>query len=84
MAAAKPIGKVTHYFDRISVAVVSLDKALKLGDRVHFQGTHTDFQQEITSMQVEHQAVEKGKKGEEVAIKVDQPVRKGDTVLPAE
>jgi putative protease len=84
MATAKPIGKVTHFFDRISVAVVSLDKALKLGDRVHFQGPHTDFQQEITSMQVEHQAVEKGKKGEEVAIKVDQPVRKGDSLHPAE
>lgn len=80
MADGKQIGKVTHFFDRISVAVIRLDKALKVGEQVHFQGPHTDFQQEVTSMQVEHEAVEKGKKGEEVAIKVDQAVRRGDTL----
>jgi putative protease len=84
MGETKQIGRVTHFFDRISVAVVSLDGALKLGDRIQFRGPHTDFQQEVVSMQVEHEAVEKGKKGQEVAIKVDQPVRKGDTLHPAQ
>lgn len=80
MGDGKRIGKVTHFFDRISVAVISLEAGLKLGDQVHFQGPHTDFQQEVTSMQIEHEAVEQVKKGQEVAIKVDQPVRKGDTL----
>lgn len=84
MSDGKQIGKVTHFFDRISVAVISLERALKLGDQVHFQGSHTDFQQEVTSMQVEHEPVKKGKKGEEVAVKVDQPVRRGDTLYTAE
>ena len=80
MGEGKQIGKVTHFFDRISVAVISLNGALKLGDRVQFHGPHTDFQQEVASMQIEHEPVEKGKKGQEVAIKVDQPVRRGDTL----
>ena len=84
MGEGKQIGKVTHFFDRLSVAVISLSSGLKLGDRVQFHGPHTDFQQEITSMQGEHEAVEKVKKGKEVAVKVDQPVRKGDTLHQAE
>jgi putative protease len=84
MGEGKQIGRVTHYFDRISVAVISLSGGLKLGDRVQFHGPHTDFQQEVVSMQVEHEPVEKGKKGQEVAIKVDQPVRRGDALHQAE
>jgi len=81
MADPKRLGKVVHFFDKISVAVVALEAGLKVGDRVHFLGSKTDFVQEIGSMQIEHEPVTEAKAGNEVAIKVDQAARKGDALL---
>ena len=80
MPEGKSIGKVVHWFGKVSVAVVELESGLKLGDRVHFEGAHTDFDQEIDSMQVEHEVVEQVSAGDEVAIKVKERVRAGDTL----
>mgnify|MGYP001171295801 CR=1 FL=1 len=75
------IGVVTHYFDRLGVAVVRLEQALYQGDWVAFFGKHTDFEQQVRSMEIDHQAVTEVPGGEEVAIQVDAPVRKGDKVF---
>ncbi|MEW6568078.1 MAG: hypothetical protein AB1449_07915 [Chloroflexota bacterium] len=80
MTEGELIGKVIHFYDRIGVAVLRLQQDLKLGDRVHFLGRNTDFEQEITSMEVEHKAVDKGAAGTEVAVKVKQRARNGDSV----
>ncbi|KKL79503.1 hypothetical protein LCGC14_2014180 [marine sediment metagenome] len=78
----KQIGKVTHYFDKISVAVIELSGVLKAGDTISFQrGGEELFQQEINSMQIDHEAVKKAKKGDDVAIKVDEKVREGVEVF---
>ncbi len=79
--AGERVGEVIHYFNRISVAVIRLSKDLKLGDQVHFLGRHTDFRQRVESMQIEHQPVEEVKAGGEVAVKVEQRVRRGDRVF---
>jgi putative protease len=81
MSNGERVGRVTHYYNRISVAVVRVNQGLKLGDVVHFLGRHTDFQQEVTSMQIEHEPVSKVEAGGEVAIKVKQRVRRGDSVF---
>lgn len=81
MADEQRIGKVVHFFDKISVAVVALESDLKVGDSVHVLGTKTDFVQQIGSMHVENQPVSAAKSGQEVAVKVDQPARKGDALL---
>ncbi|MBI4101179.1 hypothetical protein HY441_01740 [Candidatus Microgenomates bacterium] len=85
MAEAKPLGKVSHYFDKIGVAVVSLEKSksLKKGDQIKFKGNQTDFSQEIGSLQVEHKDVDKVKAGDDFGVKVEQPVREGDKVFKA-
>lgn len=82
MAEEKPIGKVSHYYDKIGVAVLSLTKPLKVGDKIRFEG-HNEFTQEVASMQVQHKAVTKVKAKEEVAVKVDQPLHKNDKVFAA-
>jgi ligand-binding sensor protein len=81
MANGPRIGKVVHFFDKIGVAVVALEADLKVGDRVQVLGNQTDFVQTIASMQVEHQAVSSGKAGTEVAVKLDQPARRGDALM---
>lgn len=74
------IGEVTHFFNKISVAVLSLTDTIRLGDTVHFVGHSTDFRQEVTSLQIEHEAVEEAGPGQEVALKVDQRVHVRDKV----
>ncbi len=50
MASGELLGKVTHFFDKINVAVIRLDRTVKAGESVHFLGRNTDFQQAIDSM----------------------------------
>ena len=69
------VGEVTHYFDRLGVATILLSNPLAKGDKVHFLGHGTDFIQQITSMQIEHETLDAAKKGDEVAVKTDKPVR---------
>jgi len=79
----KPIGEVTHFFGGIGVAVVKCSASVAVGDKVEFKGATTDFSETISSMQLDHQPVEKAKKGQEIAIKVGKKVREGDTVFSA-
>lgn len=76
----KLIGKITHYFGKIQVAIIELKGGLKAGDKIHIKGHSTDFKQEVASMQIDHVNVEKAKKGDAIGIKVDQKVREEDEV----
>jgi putative protease len=78
--AEKKIGTITHFFDNISVGIIKLEGDIKIGDRVKFQGATTNFEQEITSMQYEHENIESAKKGQEVGVKTNEKVREGDNV----
>ena len=82
--SGKRVGTVTHYFDHINVAVLSLSEAIGLGDSLHFLGHATDFKQEVRSMQIDHKAVEAAKPGDDVAIQVAQRVRPNDSVFKVE
>lgn len=81
MAEEKEIGEVTHYYNKIGVAVIRLTSGeLKAGDTIHIQGHTTDLVQDVSSMQIEHKEVDQTKSGDEFGLKVDQPVRDGDKV----
>ena len=80
MAKEKQIGKITHFFDKISVAVIELMAGLKVGETIHVVGGNRDFTQTVDSMQVEHESISKAKKGDQVGLEVSQPVREGDKV----
>ena len=72
------IGKVTHYFDKIGVAVVKTEKdELAVGDTVKFKHGDKEFQQVVGSLEVDKIAVGKIKVGEEAGMKVDEPVKEG-------
>ena len=77
------VGKVIHYYDKIGVAVIKLEKPLKVGDIVKFVHGENEFTQSIESMQLEHVQVESGKKGQEVAVKVDKETKSGTQVYSA-
>ncbi|HLE38209.1 MAG TPA: EF-Tu/IF-2/RF-3 family GTPase [Acidimicrobiia bacterium] len=78
--AEKLIGTVVHYYDHVGVAGVMLTGTLKVGDTVHFLGHTTDFTETIESMQIDHEAVKKAKKGDDVGIHVIGRARMHDKV----
>ncbi|MFH1656802.1 MAG: hypothetical protein ABH956_03505 [Candidatus Nealsonbacteria bacterium] len=72
----KLIGKITHYYSKIKVAVIKLSDSLSVGDTIHIiGGEDTDFKQPIKSMENEHKKIKKGKKGNFVGLKVKNKVR---------
>ena len=71
------IGKVSHYFSNIGVAVLDLSGALSVGDTIRIAGGETDFTQQVESMEIDHKKVEQAKKGDSAGLKVDQKVREG-------
>jgi translation elongation factor EF-1alpha len=77
----KPVGKVTHYFPKIGVAVVALSEDLKQGEEIRITGSHTDFTQKVASMQIEHKTIPSAIRGQEIGLKVDRDVKVGDRVL---
>jgi len=81
MATDKQIGIVSNYFDHVSVAAIKLTAGLKVGDSVRIEGGEKDFEQVIDSMQIQHDKVDKAKKGDEIGIKVGEKVRKGYRVF---
>ena len=81
--AEEKIGEITHYFDKIGVAIVKLSAPLKVGDTIKVKGATTDFEQTVDSMQVDHREVESAKSGDELGIKVADKAREGDDVLRA-
>jgi putative protease len=73
------IGHVTHFFSKISVAVIELTAPLVVGDTIVFKGPNTDFEQVVDSMQIEHENVQRAEAGQSIGLKVAQRVRETDT-----
>jgi GTPase len=74
------VGHVTHFFTRISVAVVELSATLAVGDTILVKGPTTDFEQVVKSMQIEHENIERAEAGQSIGLKVEQRVREEDIV----
>ena len=80
----KPVGKVTHYYDKLGVAIVELVAGLKIGDKIKFEGHGSDFEQTVGTMQVDHEEVKEAKKGDVVGLQATGKVREGAIVLKVE
>ena len=74
------IGEVVHYYNRIGVAVLDLIEPIQVGDMVHIRGYSNEFQQPVKSLQIDLQAVDRADPECDVAMKVDEIVRRGDKV----
>ena len=74
------VGRVTHYFSRIGVAVLELTGTIKTGDIILIQGRTTDLTQHVESMEIEHHKIQTAEPGMDVALQVPEPVRDGDKV----
>ena len=76
----KLVGKVTHYYTKIGVAVVELTDELSVGDEISIEGASTNFRQKVESMQIQHENIERAKAGDSIGLKVIDRVRENDKV----
>ncbi len=75
------VGEVVKFFSKAGVAAIKVTEGeLKVGDRIKIKGHTTDFEDQIQSMQIENQGVEKAGPGAMVGIKVKDRVRENDVV----
>jgi translation elongation factor EF-1alpha len=74
------IGKVSHFFTKISVAVIELTATISVGDRILIKGPTTNVEQKVDSMEIEHQKVQRAEAGQSIGMKVKDRVREDDTV----
>jgi putative protease len=74
------IGRITHFFAKISVAVIELTAPLAVGDTIMIKGPTTDFEQPVESMQIEHNNVQRAEAGQSIGLKVAQRVRENDMI----
>ncbi|PIU99422.1 MAG: hypothetical protein COY22_02305 [Candidatus Tagabacteria bacterium CG_4_10_14_0_2_um_filter_40_13] len=76
----KEIGTVTHFYDKIGVMVVKLTDKVAVGDAIKIKRGDEEIEETIESMQVEHENIEKAKKGDEIAIKISGKTKEGAVV----
>ncbi|MEM7813842.1 MAG: hypothetical protein QW548_03020 [Candidatus Aenigmatarchaeota archaeon] len=81
MAEKHLVGKVTHFYGKIGVAVVELSDALRTGDRILIESGDGSIEQVVDSMQVEHKPISEANKGQSVGLKVSGKVRPGASVF---
>jgi len=82
-AKIKALGKVTHYYDRIGVAIVELKSPIRVGDVICLKRGALELVQQVGSLQINHVPVPQAKKGDVIGMKVDQEVQKGTLVIAA-
>jgi hypothetical protein len=78
---AEAIGTVSHYFSHVSVAAISLNAQLSVGERIHIRGHTTDLIQTVETMEIERQRVDRAGPGDDVAIGVGDHVREHDEIF---
>ena len=76
----KPVGKISHYYDKIGVAVIDIKSPIKVGEMIKIVGHDKEFNQPVESMQIEHEEIKSAKKGQAIGMKVNQPVKENDLV----
>jgi translation elongation factor EF-Tu-like GTPase len=80
MEELREVGKVSHFFAKINVAVIEIKDTISVGDQIFIKGPTTDIEQTVDSMEIEHEKVKQATAGHSVGMKVKGRVRENDIV----
>lgn len=80
----KQIGTVTHWYDKLGVAVVKLTDKLSKGDAITVKKGGEEFTDTVNSIQIDHADVAAAKKGDDAAIKLSERAKEGAGVFLAD
>jgi len=76
------VGRVSHYYDKLSVAIIDLDGTISVGDTIKFvRGGEDLFEQKVESIQIEHEKKDTASKGDVVGLKTQEAVKEGTEVF---
>lgn len=82
MAEEEPVGIVTIFFAKPSVAAIDITSgSLAVGDTIRIKGATTNFEQRIESMEIDRKPVPSASTGQSVGVKVKERVRPHDKVF---
>jgi len=75
-------GTITHYFGKIQVAVLTVERALKTGDKVDIRRKGLSVGKDsVRSMQINHIPIDEARKGEEIGLKLLASAQPGDEIF---
>ena len=77
------IGPGSAYYSKIGGAAIELTATLSVGEKIKVKGATTDFEIEVTSMQIDHEVVETAAAGASIGLLVPERVRRNDAVFRA-
>jgi len=80
MEELREVGRVSHFFGKINVAIIEVENTISVGDRIFIKGPTTDIEQTVDSMEIEHEKVQQAKAGQSIGMKVNARVRVNDIV----
>ena len=80
MEELRKVGRVSHFFGRINVAIIELTDTISVGDQIFIKGPTTDLEQTVDSMEIEHAKVQRAEAGQSIGMKVNARVRENDIV----
>ena len=74
------VGRIRGFFAHVSVAIVELTAALKVGDAIYIKGHTSDLQQRVDSLQIDHVPVQEARAGQSAGLQVTGRCRQHDIV----
>ena len=80
MEELREVGRVSHFFGRINVAIIEVKDIISVGDQIFIKGPTTDIEQTVDSMEIEHTKVKQAEAGQSIGMKVNARVREKDIV----
>lgn len=81
MVEKKLIGKITHFYPKISVAVVELEDTLNVGDKISIERGEETFEQVVDSMQIEHENIQTAEAGQAIGLRTKEKTKEGAQVF---
>ena len=84
MEELREVGKVSHFYNKINVAVIELKDTISVGDQIFIKGPTTDIKQTVDSMEIEHEKIKQATAGHSVGMKIKGRVRENDIVYKTE
>ena len=80
MEELREVGRVSHFFGKINVAIIEVKDIISVGDQILIKGPTTDIEQTVDSMEIEHTKVKQAEAGQSIGMKVNARVRENDLV----
>jgi putative protease len=80
MEELREVGRVSHFFGKINVAIIEVKDIISVGDQILIKGPTTDIEQTVDSMEIEHTKVKQAEAGQSIGMKVNARVRAKDIV----